>query len=133
MPGPIPKRSTERRRRNKPVLSLVKSAAGERFDWPAVPEEWHPIAKLYYSALQSSGMAAFHEPTDVADAFMHCELISRAFSGPRTYAQLILAIDAAMARHGVTEADRRRLQIELQRHPEFVYPGLAEWKARHGS
>ena len=127
--GPLPKRSSARRRTNKPALEVVRSDVGDELPWPAAPREWGSIARIYYEALQRGGMAEYHAATDRADAFMRCEVIHRAFTAPRLSAQLLAVIDSGLARHGVLEGDRRRLRIELEHTPRFEYPpSLAEFK-----
>ena len=59
MPGPIPKRSEERRRRNKEggevmKVNLADIGAGE-VDVPAPDENWHHVAYQLYMSLTQSG------------------------------------------------------------------------------
>lgn len=96
MPGPMPKRSSERRRRNKDGVEIIKvnldeAIAGE-VEIPAPPYAyadkdgneyetprplWHPTAEEAYLSLARSGQAIFMEPSDWATAFILCETISR--------------------------------------------------------
>ena len=120
--GPIPKRSEERRRRNKDDgPQLVQAAAGPPADVPELPEPdplWHPIATDWYLSLQHSGQAAFYEPSDWAMARYAAELMSRGLSSDRPpNGQYVSALDSVMARLLTTEGDRRRARIELERKP----------------
>lgn len=95
MPGPMPKRSTERRRRNKDggevlVVNLDEAISGE-IEIPAPPMKvvkdndgneaetsvWHPIAEQWYLSLAHSGQAIFMEPSDWATAYAMAETLSR--------------------------------------------------------
>ena len=95
-PGPPPKRSEARRRRNKDGVEVMKvdlddAIAGE-VEIPAPPEPmvdeetgeerggWHPIAEDLYMSLTKSGQALFYEPSDWATAYAMCEALSREFS-----------------------------------------------------
>lgn len=96
MPGPMRKRDSERRRRNKDgvetlVVDLETSVKG-KIEIPAPPmkyvdadgeelEEpkhlWHPIVEEAYLSLSRSGQAVFYEPSDWATAYLLCEAFSR--------------------------------------------------------
>lgn len=71
-PGPVPQAT--RRRRN--VDSKPRST-GERKKvlWPAVPDKWHPIAKMLYASAQSSGQVDFYQQSDVAYLFFVCDQV----------------------------------------------------------
>lgn len=94
MPGPPPKRSAERRRRNKDTvettvvdLDTLVSAdveiptppvtyVDEDGDELAEPEwTWHPTAMLLWDSATRSGQSIFLEPSDWAALYMMCEQI----------------------------------------------------------
>jgi hypothetical protein len=119
--GPIPKRSEERRRRNKDDgPELIQAPAGQPEDLPELPEPselWHPIATDWYLSLRESGQAAFYEPSDWAVARYAAELMSRVLDcserGPN--GQLVAALNSVMSSLLTTEGDRRRARLELER------------------
>ena len=118
--GPIPKRSEERRRRNKDDgPELIQAPAGAPDDLPELPEPnplWHPIATDWYLSLRESGQAAFYEPSDWAVARYVAELMSRGLSEDRPpNGQYVAALNSAMASLLTTEGDRRRARMELER------------------
>lgn len=118
--GPIPKRSEERRRRNKDEgPGLVQAPSGPPSELPELPDAdpmWHPIAADWYLSLRSSGQAVFYEPSDWAMARYAAELMSRLLNSDRLpNGQLVAALDSVMARLLTTEGDRRRARIELER------------------
>lgn len=113
--GPIPTRSDQRRRRNSPDVD--KAPAAKKVSVPAADRDWHPIAARWYRSLKRSGQSRFFEPSDWAQAYFVAEGMSRLLfrEGKFFSAQLFAAIDAASARLLVTEGDRRRMRIELER------------------
>lgn len=119
--GPIPKRSEERRRRNKPEgAAPAKAPSGAPADMPDLPEpdeRWHPIATDWYLSLRESGQAAFYQPSDWAVARYVAELMSRGLSSDRPpNGQYVAALNSAMSSLLTTEGDRRRARIELERN-----------------
>ncbi|WP_246888002.1 phage terminase small subunit [Streptomyces sp. GESEQ-13] len=118
--GPIPKRSEERRRRNKDdgpeVLQAPSGAPAELPDLPEPDPNWHPIATDWYVSLQQSGQAQFYEPSDWAVARYAAELMSRGLSSDRApNGQYVAALNSVMTSLLTTEGDRRRARIELER------------------
>ncbi|MFI2354667.1 hypothetical protein ACH5AG_08270 [Streptomyces anulatus] len=118
--GPIPKRSEERRRRNKDDgPELIQAPSGQPADLPELPdpnELWHPIATDWYLSLRESGQAAFYEPSDWAVARYVAELMSRGLSEDRPpNGQYVAALNSAMSSLLTTEGDRRRARMELER------------------
>ncbi len=138
MPGPAPKRDAERRRRNPKVVEtttvLIDDLIKEPVEIPEVPETWHPIARHWFESLARSGQAVFYEPSDWAAAMVIGETLSRELN-PQYVAYTdkesgeviaewitmpikgasLAAILKGMTALMVTEGDRRRLSIELER------------------
>ena len=120
--GPIPKRSEERRRRNKDDgPELVQAPSGPPSDLPDLPEpdgSWHPVATEWYLSLRESGQAVFYQPSDCAMARYAAELMSRGLMEDRPpNGQYVAALNSVMASLLTTEGDRRRARIELERKP----------------
>lgn len=118
--GPIPKRSEERRRRNKDDgPELIQAPAGGPEDLPDLPEPdplWHQIAADWYLSLQQSGQAAFYEPSDWAVARYAADLMSKVLLSERgPNGQLVAALNSVMSSLLTTEGDRRRARMELER------------------
>lgn len=111
--GPVPKRSTERRRRNSPAAPIAGAPARGTPRIPAASAHWHPIAKALYQSLKDSGQSAFFEPSDWATAKLAAEATSRMLEAEKFSAMLLTAVDGMWTRLLMTEGDRRRLQIEL--------------------
>jgi hypothetical protein len=131
--GPVPKRSSQRHgHRAKADSEAVDRAPGaENVDVPAADGGWHHIARQWYESLAMSGQATFYEPSDWATAYLIAESISRdlkpQFVGisettgepiietiPMKGASLAAYLKAMTALL-VTEGDRRRARLELER------------------
>ena len=128
MPGPVPKRTEQRRRRNvSPAGAVTKAAGAKTVRRPNVDSSWHPIARDWYKSLSLSGQAKFYEPSDWQTARYVAELMSRALNqGQRISSQLVAAIQSAQTDLLTTEGARRRARVELQRGEVAVEsPGVA--------
>lgn len=133
--GPVPKKDSERRRRNDDGIELVKInldelIAGE-VEVPAADPKWHPIATQFYEGLQKSGQAIWLEPSDWSVAYILAESLSRDLKpqyvgmNEETGEAILMTIPLkgsslsaylkAFSALLVTEGDRRRLRIELER------------------
>lgn len=134
--GPPPKRSDQRRRTNAPETPIDRADGGEVVI-PDPDEEWHPIARMMWDALGTSGQSVFYESTDWSLAFALCESMSREFK-PQVVGSSVVEVDgekirepiwaevppkaAALASWSkmttsllVAEGDRRRAGLELNR------------------
>lgn len=124
--GPPPKRSSERRRKNKPAIPLIKASAGKEGTFPEPEEHWDPLVRDTYLSAQESGQRQFYEPTEVNLLRYGCEAMHRSLHGAGTRSGV--GMSPMMVREVVnifslllfTEADRRRLRIELERGPTEV-------------
>jgi hypothetical protein len=114
--GPVPKRSTERRRRNKEtqVETVTLTGAGP-VEVPPADEAWHPIAKDWYLSLAKSGQSKYYEPSDWQAARYVAEVMTKNLKAKRFSAQLMASVWAAMTDLLTTEADRRRVRMEIER------------------
>lgn len=122
MPGPIAKRSSERRRRNiVPGETVIQRS--EPVKIPGCPKDAHPIARRWYNAVKQSGQSEYFEPSDWAAALYVVEAITRNLEGERFSAQLFGTIWAAMEDLLTTEQARRRARIEVERGLEEEQAG----------
>ena len=119
MSGPPPKRSEQRRRRNKDGMPITKGEARGAAFIPAANPDWHPLATQLYDSIENSGQSGFYAESDWASAQVVCEALSRELNkGQRMSAQMFAALQTAMSNLLVTEGDRRRLRVELSKAPE---------------
>lgn len=149
--GPVPKRSSQRRRKNKTTPVESAPAAPVVVDVPESHAKWHPAAKAWFESLGRSGQSAFYEPSDWALAYLIAESISRDLkpqvvgvneeTGEPVMAVIpmkgasLSAYLKAMTALMVTEGDRRRARLELERggsepavDPDV--PNLDDFRAR---
>lgn len=141
MPGPPPKRDAERRRRNGKAVETTSVDIAQlvklEVEVPVASDDWHEIAIAMYESLSRSGQCIFYEPSDWMAAYVLCEQLSRALKPVpmigedgavildgngepmmRTIPMPGAAMNAflkGLASLMVTEGDRRRLSIELER------------------
>jgi hypothetical protein len=131
--GPPPKRDAERRRANEPALGAATVAEGAtEVPVPEADPEWHQVARMWFESLAGSGQSVFYEPSDWATAYLIAEAISRELgsqpvvvgSGKDATVEMhklppkgasLAAWLKAMTSLMVTEGDRRRLRLELER------------------
>ncbi|WP_411708117.1 hypothetical protein ACLI1L_000798 [Corynebacterium sp. LaCa117] len=121
MPGPPPKRSDQRRRRNKPdesqpKLTVVKDDAPRPVvKAPRVSPSWHPLMKDWFRSLKESRQAMFYEPSDWQTARLLAEVMSQELNnGEGVKASMLAEFNRAAASLMTTEGERRRLRVELQ-------------------
>lgn len=115
MSGPVPKRSDQRRRTNKPDVEIVTAAGAREVKIPRMASDWHPIAKRLWQSLKDSGQSQFYEPSDWAFAFSLMDDLSHYKKSSKRSAVALQAIYSSFERLLVTEGDRRRARVELER------------------
>lgn len=136
--GPIPKRDSQRRNRVTPPAEKVV-IDGPRTDAPVANSKWHPVAKRWFESLAKSGQSKRYQSSDWATAYVVAENLSRELKpqvvgtteeGEPVYAHVpmkgasVSSFLKACTALLVTEGDRRRARLELER--EKLKPGEAE-------
>lgn len=116
MPGPIPKRSDQRRRVNV-IEGLTKAVSTSPVRIPRSRSHWDPIAKRWFNSLKASGQSQFYEQSDWAQAEYVAELMSRTLTAATTPPTLVSAVLSAAKDLMTTEGARRTVRLELQRAP----------------
>lgn len=116
MPGPAPKRSSQRRRRNVVDIDRVE-LAGTVEAPPLAVEDVHPLAADLYESLKASGQARWYEPSDWARAQLLVWSLSKMLNSGRPSAMLLAALQKDMDALLVSEAERRRVRMEIERGP----------------
>ena len=109
--GPVPKHSSQRRRRNKTGVESIE--AGAPASQPAVREGLHPLAAHWYESLGQSAQSRFYEASDWAAALIVAEAIDAYARKPT--GSLLGSILSGFQVLLVTEGDRRRMRMELER------------------
>lgn len=115
--GPIGKRSDQRlgHRSAEEQSATVRAPAGARTRVPSADRTWHPIARGMFDSLKKSGQSVFFEPSDWQTARLAAEVTSQMLKAEKLSAMLLSAVDGIWSRLLMTEADRRRLKIELEK------------------
>lgn len=111
MSGPPPKRSDQRRRRNQ--VDVESATTDDEVRGPALTGTHSAVGKRFYEALRRSGQAQFFQPSDWAAAELTVLAIDNFVKKPA--AMMLASIQHSMSSLLVTEADRRRLHLELER------------------
>jgi hypothetical protein len=115
--GPVPKRSDQRRRTNKPDGGPVTTGrASGSLEVPEPDEGWHPMARDWFVSLAGSGQSDYYEPSDWQTARVWAEVLSRQLFAARISAQMIAAWASGATELLTTEGARRRGRLELERH-----------------
>lgn len=111
--GNIPKRSDQRIRRNKPEGVQVSKGTARGFSsWPVASSEWDESVVRLYNSFRNSGMVDYYEETDVEMIWQACDQMHHHRTGKRT-AQSFDFLMKHLSLLGATEAERRRMRIEL--------------------
>lgn len=114
MPGPPPKRSDQRRRRNKVTIDHVE--LDDVVEVPALDIEGaHPLAVDFYESLRKSGQARYFEPSDWQRARVLAWSLSKMLDTGRPSAMLLAALQKDMDALLVSEPERRRVRMEIER------------------
>lgn len=123
--GPIPKRDDERIRRNIPEHPTVTVRAIGAVDIPELGDisfmgEIHPLVTDMYQSMKDSACVKFFEATDWAYArlalhTLNAELVSAQQQGRPIGAMKTTAINQMLSALLLTEGDRRRARLEIER------------------
>lgn len=133
--GPVPKRSDQRRRRNKVDIDKapVSLPAGV-VRGPEAPPEITGLARDWYDSLRTSGQSVFYADSDWTSAWIIARAVQKFDERPT--AHMLTAILSGLGSLAATEGDRRRLRIELERvqesdpDEEAAVAEIDEWRSR---
>ena len=121
---PAPKRESQRRRRNKVEPATRAPSDGTVYGEP-LEGEHSEQARRFWEALRTSGQAQFYEPSDWAVAELIVVAIDSFIARPS--AMMLASLNSSMSALLVTEADRRRAKLELDKTaPAPVVDDVAE-------
>jgi hypothetical protein len=126
MPGPPPKRDVQRRRVNPPAKGPADKATSDGMvRGPKLIGTHSAVGRRFWVALQSSGQAQFFEPSDWAAAELVVLAIDSFVRKPSS--MMLAAIQTGMTNLLVTEGDRRRARLELERLGSEGGEGDVSW------
>ena len=116
MPGPIPKRSEERIRRNKPDVPVDKIPVIGMVKAPELGlVDPHPLVVDLYRSLSDSAQARFYEPSDYEYARFCLHFADVLLKSQRPSAQLLASVNQMLTDLLVSEGARRRVRLEVER------------------
>ena len=115
--GPVPKRSDQRVRRNKQETPTATVTAIGAVQVPDLGiEDPHPLVKDLYESLGRSAQSRFYEPSDWAYARVALHFLSDLLKSSKPNGQLLTTVNAMLTGLLVSEGDRRRVQLEIERN-----------------
>ena len=123
--GPIGKRDEERVRRNIPEDPTVTVLMPGKVEIPELGDishlgETHPLVIEMYDSMKRSASIKYFEPTDwqfarLALYTLNQELIAAQHNGKPVGAMKLTAINQMLSALLLTEGDRRRARVEVER------------------
>jgi len=130
MPGPAPKRSDQRRRRNKPTMPISK-VEGAALSQPVLGLEVHPLVADWYAALADGPEAQFYTPAMWQRARIVARMLDGVITAGRPSSQMYAALQSDMKSLLVDAGELRRLGIEVQAaEPAAQGDNVIDWAAR---
>ena len=121
MPGPVPNREADlarpRERKGSDQQSVTKGVMKD-VTVPRADPDWHPAARRLWDGLKTSGQADFYQNSDWALAWSLMDDLSYYKKSGKRSGQMLQTIMTALERLLVTEANRRRVRIELHEPEE---------------
>lgn len=116
MYGPIPKRDSERIRANKPLVPTeIVQISGE----VPVPDldipNAHPMINDFYESLRDSAQARYYEPSDWQYARLTMVFLDGLLKAGRVNGNILAVVNSMLGALLVTEGERRRVRMEVER------------------
>ena len=115
--GPIPKRSDERVRRNVEDVPVETITAIGPVEIPelGIPKP-HPLIVDLYESMKNSAQSQYYEPSDWALARVTFHFLNKQLRSTKPSAQMLASLFSQMTSLLLTEGDRRRVRIEIERN-----------------
>jgi hypothetical protein len=128
MPGPAPKDSSTRARRNKTSTAAVLSR-DPKLIVPELPMDypWHGMTVRWWNDIWSSPMAPEYDDSDQHGLFMLAILVDDFWTADKPSGRTALAAEIRQQsqRFGLSPIDRRRLQWEIERAEDAQAQGAS--------
>lgn len=114
--GPVPKRSEERIRRNKLEVPIDKVSAIGNVQVPELDfVDPHPLVSDLYRSMRESAQSKYFEPSDWQYARLCLHFADQLIKSSRPSAQLLVTVNQMLSSLLVSEGDRRRVRLEIER------------------
>jgi hypothetical protein len=130
MPGPVPKRSDQRRRRNAPAHGTAKVGGAAVASPDLDVEGLHPLAVSWFAALAEGAEAQFYTPALWQRARIVAVMLSDLLAASKPSSMMYVALQADMKALLVDAGELRRLGIEVQAAEEAPESNVIDWRAR---
>lgn len=115
--GPVPKRSDERIRRNKPETPVEKIEIQGDVVAPGLGlVDPHPMIVDFYASLRDSAQAKFYEPSDWQFARVTMHFLDQQVKSSRPSGQTLATLSSMLTELLVSEGSRRRVRLEVERN-----------------
>ena len=123
--GPVPKRDSERLRENKPdvptdTVTMLGTVLPPELGDVSFRGRTHPMIEELYQSIRDSAAVKWYEPTDWQVArftmlTLNQELVSAEDANRSIGAMKLAAINTMLSSLLLTEGDRRRVRLEIER------------------
>ncbi|ANU79339.1 minor tail protein [Mycobacterium phage BuzzBuzz] len=114
--GPVRKRSDQRVRRNKDAVPTEKVTAIGTVPIPELGfDDPHPIVRDLYRSLTESAQRRYYEPSDWQYARTALHFLDGLLKSPKPNGQLLTTVNSMLSSLLISEGDRRRVQLEIER------------------
>ena len=116
VPGPVPNRSDQRVRRNEPEIPIEKVTEIGRVEVPDLMiADAHPFVTAFYNSLRKSAQRKYYEPSDWEYARLTLHFVNKLIWAEKPSPTLLASVNQMLSSLLVTEGDRRRVRIEVER------------------
>ena len=115
--GPVPKRDSERIRRNKPDVPMATIHAIGAVKVPELGlDDPHTITQQLWDSMCSSAQSKYYEDSDYAYARMTLYFINQQIQkGGRVNGQVLATVASMLSDLLVSEGSRRKVRVEVER------------------
>jgi hypothetical protein len=113
--GPAPKRDATRAGHRSKAYKADTIVCRDGVTAPHPDEAWHPRAREAYDDFAISGQTKYWEPSDWRMLLIACDNLDRHYTAARPSAEMFKHTMDILKALGATEADRRRMRIEVER------------------
>ena len=121
--GPVPKHSTQKVRRNIDEVPIQTVTA---IGVVPIPElnlvNPHPLVEDLYESMRHSAQAKFYEPSDWQYARVTLHFANNLLKSTKPSAMMLAQVNTMLTSLLLTEGDRRRVRIEVERKPDGSTP-----------
>lgn len=86
--------------------------------WPRASKDWSYAVKEFYNGVKNSGQVYWFQQSDIVRLRFLCDEMDRYKKAGKQSAMMYTALISEMSNLMISEADRRKANIELQHAPD---------------